>query len=491
VELGVTQDGADRRPRAVAAPFAAWRRADWFYDRFVRSVITPAEAARLDAEASEPIGILMERAGYGVAMAAVGMGMRYGSRVVVLAGPGNNGGDGYVAARVLHERGVGVEVQALAVPRTDACAAAATSARRAGVPMLPLENPSRPVDLVIDAVFGGGFRRGLPEGLAAWMELPVPVLAVDVPTGLDPDGGLVADQAFSANVTVTFHALKTGHVLGQGPDRCGDVRVVDIGLGEERPALLVVGAEDSPRPGRARTAHKWSAGSVLVAGGAPGMVGAAVMAGRAALHFGAGAVGLAVPDPALAQGLAPELLAHPLDPLPDRYQVLVIGPGLGGEGGDVVKHALAGERAMVLDADGLGRVDVETLASAGGPVVVTPHAGEFRRLTGQAPSLEAVHGLAARTGAVVVLKGNPTFVSDGSLTQIVRSGGPELATIGTGDVLAGMIAALLARGLPPVVAASSGVYWHGVAGRALGRSGTVTADRLATQVGRFAWDEPT
>jgi NAD(P)H-hydrate epimerase len=264
------------------------------------------------------------------------------------------------------------------------------------------------------------------------------------------------------------------------------VVVADIGLLGGDPSLMIAEEEDCPRPPRPRSAHKWSAGSVLVVGGSQGMLGAAVLAGRAALHFGAGAVGVAVPDGERASVavLAPELLNFGFEQLPDRFQVLVIGPGLGSDHGHLVDRLLAEHRGpVVLDADGLRSFTDRRRPQT----VLTPHAGEFRRLASRDPSPASAAELARATEAVVLLKGNPTLVTDGGAPWVVRSGGPELATIGTGDVLAGMIGALMARGLHAAEAARSAAFWHGMAGASLREQGTVTADRLALQVGKFAW----
>jgi hydroxyethylthiazole kinase-like uncharacterized protein yjeF len=446
-------------------------------------VLTPEEAHRLDAGWAGPVTVLMERAGMAVAVEAARLGAGYGRQVLVLAGPGNNGGDGYVAARHLRTRGADVKVFALDSPKTPACDWARQDAEAAGVRIRELADPE-PGDLVIDAVFGGGFRGGVPEVLRPWMDRPV--RAVDVPTGLDPATGEVEDQSFHAVATVTFHSLKVGHVLGAGPVRCGRVVVADIGLLGGDPSLMIAEEEDCPRPPRPRSAHKWSAGSVLVVGGSQGMLGAAVLAGRAALHFGAGAVGVAVPDGERASVavLAPELLNFGFEQLPDRFQVLVIGPGLGSDHGHLVDRLLAEHRGpVVLDADGLRSFTDRRRPQT----VLTPHAGEFRRLASRDPSPASAAELARATEAVVLLKGNPTLVTDGGAPWVVRSGGPELATIGTGDVLAGMIGALMARGLHAAEAARSAAFWHGMAGASLREQGTVTADRLALQVGKFAW----
>lgn len=448
-------------------------------------VVTAAESAEMDRRSESPVEVLMDRAGLAVALAAVEEGAGYGVRVVVLCGPGNNGGDGYVAARYLHRRGVAVRVEALAPPTTEPSLAASESARRAGVPIGSLALPGK-VDLVIDALFGGGFRRGIPGQVRPWMEADVPVVAVDVPTGLNPDTGAVDDGGFHASRTVTFGALKPGHLIGEGPERCGRVVVAEIGLGPPNPVMKVVEELDAPRPTRSRTAHKWSGGSVLIVGGSEGMVGAAVMAGRAGLHFGASAVGVVSRQHEVVSRLAPELLSYRLEQMAeqlDRYDVVVVGPGLGDEP-EIVDTVLGSAGRVLADADALR--DRDALAECGGPLIVTPHTGEFRRLSFDPPGPEGALELARGIGAVVVLKGSPTFVTDGETPWVITAGGPELATIGTGDVLSGMIAALWSRGLSPVGAARSGAYWHGVAAAHLAGEGTVTADRLARYVGRWA-----
>jgi hydroxyethylthiazole kinase-like uncharacterized protein yjeF len=221
------------------------------------------------------------------------------------------------------------------------------------------------------------------------------------------------------------------------------------------------------------------------------MTGAAVMAGKAALGFGAGAVGLAVPAEAadVAAAAAPELLHYSIDDLPMRYDVLVIGPGLGLERADLVTKTLSTwEGPMVIDADALAAIAPERVfgdqaIGLRSRTVVTPHAGEFERLTGRPPSYSGARELADRIGATVLLKGNPTFVTDGGVPWLVNTGGPELATIGTGDVLAGMTAALLAGGHDPAVAGRAAAYWHGRAGADLARTRVVTALRLVEEIG--------
>jgi len=469
----------------------------------MRPVITPEESARLDAASDEPVEMLMERAGLGVALAAVEMGAGYGSKVIVLAGPGNNGGDGYVAARHLKRRGVDVEVRSLAYPKGEFSPArkASVAAVHAGIEVEPIGEIAD-ADLIIDALFGAGFKGSLPEVALGWIDHPAPVLAVDLPSGIDGLDGSAEGQVFNADVTVTFDAAKVGHYVGVGPSHRGALRVVPIGLPQPEPEFMICDAADAPIPDRPHDSHKWSVGSVAVVGGSAGLVGAAVLASEAALRFGAGAVRLVVPA-----GLQPEVAAAQpgimttgiggadafgptdagliLEAL-GRFDVLVLGPGIGRGRGTLIGELLERwDRPLVLDADGISGASIAAIGARSAPTILTPHGGEFERLTGDAPTPQAAFGLATDTGAVVLLKGNPTFIG-GAEKWAVDSGGPELATIGTGDVLAGMIGALVARGLAPEVAARSAAYHHGLAGKHLSAITSVTAMGLLDEIGRWA-----
>ena len=459
----------------------------------MQPVITPQESARLDETSLIPIATLMENAGYGVACAA---GLGYGDSVAILTGKGNNGGDGWVAAFHLARRGVAVRVHEFAEP--GAVSLAGQMRRRtldAGGTVKPFDALWAP-SLIIDAVFGVGFSGELPSELIPWTETAVPVLAVDVPSGVNAGNGDVTGAAFNAQRTVTFHALKPGHLIGPGADHCGDVTVVDIGLTGGRPIWAVCEESDAPIPGRDRRAHKWSVGSVAVVGGSNGMGGAPVLAARAALVAGAGAV--TVVRPGGANGpVPPELLSHTVGSgdyltgldastvlgLAARFDALVLGPGAGrASDGVLAKLAVEWPGPLVLDADGLRAVShAPGIADRTGPTVLTPHAGEMDALRSH-PG-ESAADIALRYNAVLVEKGNPTFIHAGE-TWVVTTGGPELATIGTGDVLAGMIGAFLAMGLQPDVAARSAVYWHGVAGAHEKTRGTVTAASLIGAVSR-------
>ena len=466
-------------------------------------LITPAESGRLDTVADDPPEMLMERAGLGVALMAVEMGIGYGDRVTVLAGRGNNGGDGYVAAKYLARRGVDVTIRSFGYPRGDTSPArkAALAAVRSGAKVASLDTTDRS-DLIIDAVFGVGFRGALPDQVIPWTRLDTPVLAVDVPSGLDATSGSVENAAFYADVTITFQAAKTGHVLGEGPERSGELMVFDIGLGEPRPELMLCEAVDAPTPIRTRHAHKWSVGSVAVVGGSHGITGAAMLSARAALSAGAGAAIVICPgtlqpiyaamDPGVMSrgvGDGSRFAAADIDGILEaaaRYDVLAIGPGLGPVDGGFVESLVARwDGPVVLDADGLNALGDPGTLTRGGDIVITPHAGEFSRLTGKEPSPATAGELARDSEVVVLLKGNPTFVVDSDETWVVTSGGPELATIGTGDVLTGITAAFMAGGLSAGVAARSAAFHHGAAGRRLAGVETVTATRLAAEIGRY------
>jgi len=445
----------------------------------------------------------MERAGLAVALAAVRMGAGYGSSVAVLAGRGNNGGDAFVAARHLRARGADVTVHCSGFPKGEHSAArrAAAAAAAAGVRMVRLAEPVGS-DLVIDGLFGTGFHGELPAVLVPWIDVEAPILSIDVPSGLDALTGMAAGPVFRASRTVTFDAAKTGHLVGEGPSYCGVVEVASIGLPPSLPEFWVCEDDDAPVPPRKFDDHKWSVGSVAVVGGSIGLVGAAVMAASAALEFGAGAVRLVTPGGVRAEAAAghpgimtggvgsgeafgPDDVGLVLEAV-GRFDVLVLGPGIGKARGGLIEQILhRWDRPLVLDADGISGASIEALTNRAAPTVITPHAGEFERLTGEPASFGAAFELADRTGSVVVLKGNPTIIA-GSERWAVLSGGPELATIGTGDVLAGMIGALVARGLPPEVAARSATHRHGLAGRELFAITSVTATKLMAEVGRFA-----
>lgn len=244
------------------------------------------------------------------------------------------------------------------------------------------------------------------------------------------------------------------------------------------------------RPPRPRTAHKWSAGAVLVVGGSTGIIGASVFAARSALNFGAGSVVIASPNAATAHQIAPEIPTFDLEGAKsrlDRFDVLVVGPGLADNDLAEVAPVVEAASHLVLDAGALNGPMIEAATAGDAEVIITPHLGEYTRLTGGGGGSYSIRAYARSRGVTVLLKGNPTQVSDGGLPLLVRSVGPELATIGSGDVLAGMIGALWARGLGPIEAAVSAAYWHGRAASDMSRSRSVTASGLVDHIPSYAW----
>ncbi|SFG34416.1 NAD(P)H-hydrate dehydratase [Methylobacterium gossipiicola] len=483
-------------------------------------LLTVEAMRRVDAAAiarGVPGTSLMERAGAAVA-ARVRAHLPEGGRVLVLCGPGNNGGDGFVAARLLRDAGIAVDLVAL-VPVTDlsgdAAAAAAASfkgdaAAAAAAWTGPVLAPADLTDvhgygLVVDALFGAGLSRDLEGDAAVLVErlgcTTAPVIAVDVPSGIDGDTGAVRGCAVRAVETVTFVALKPGHLLQPGQDRCGIVHVAEIGTDA---ADLTAGfGADAPLwrngpdlwrrtfPRLAAASHKYTRGHALVLSGPAHRTGAARLAARAALRVGAGLVTLAAPPNAMAENAAHLTAimlracegADDLDDLlvDERLNVVVAGPGLGvGEATrDLVAVAAGAGRHLVLDADALtsfkgrARLLAAHIADGASQAVLTPHAGEFARLfegtdavADDLSKLERARRAAALTATVVVFKGADTVVAapDGR-AAINDHGTPYLGTAGSGDVLSGLIAGLLAQGMPLFEAAAAAVWMHGDAGR--------------------------
>ncbi len=452
------------------------------------ALLTPAEMGRADALAAAagvPGPVLMEAAGRAVAHAA----RRFGPcRTLVLCGPGNNGGDGYVAARLLAGWGWPVRVAALAPPRAGSDAAAAAARWRGPIaPPLPAE--AARADLMIDAAYGAGLRGGLPDPVADVLAAARQVLAVDVPSGLDGATGQPLGRVRAAELTVTFFRLKSGHLLLPGRTLCGEVLLADIGL---PPSVLDGIAPQAwrnspslwriPQPGE--DSHKYTRGHLTVLGGAA-MTGAARLSAAAARRAGAGMVSIAAEgrgdlyragDPGVVVLDAPlaELLEDP------RRAAWVCGPGLGQDAARAaLPHLLAAGRLVVADADALG-------AHAGRPealrgcAVLTPHEGEFTRLFGPVgpDKLAATRAAARRCGCVVVLKGADTVVAapDGR-AAINANAPPWLATAGAGDVLAGIVGALLAQGMPAWEAACAAAWLHGQAA-ALHGPGLIAEDLI-------------
>ena len=472
-----------------------------------------AEADRLAIAGGTAGIVLMENAGRAVAE-RVAANHRLGASVVVVAGPGNNGGDGFVAARLLAERGYAVRLL-LVGPRDrlkgDAALAAErfTGAVEAAAPER-LSIAGKPPAAIVDALFGAGLDRpveGLARDMIAAMNAATigassRIYAVDLPSGINGTSGTVMGMAVQAAETITFFRRKPGHVLLPGRLHCGALTVADIGI----PAATLAAIKPQtflnetalwraqfpvPRP----DGHKYSRGHAVVLSGGVTSTGAARMAARGALRAGAGLVTIASPREALAVNAAAswavmvravdgarELAAFLSD---TRRNAVVLGPG-GGVGQlmrELVTTALSGERAVVLDADALTSFADEPQvliaairARAAGATVLTPHEGEFKALFDSVDDvpkagskLERARAAAARTGGVVLLKGSDTVVAapDGR-AAITANAPPWLATAGAGDVLAGFVAGLLAQRMPAFEAAAAAVWLHGEVGTAVG-----------------------
>jgi ADP-dependent NAD(P)H-hydrate dehydratase / NAD(P)H-hydrate epimerase len=436
-------------------------------------VLTPEEMRAVDASARVSVDVLIERAGAAVARTAERMmGGTYGRRVVVLAGTGNNGKDGRVAAARLEAKGVAVTVfDAVTRP-----------------PSLP------DCDLVIDAAFGTGFRDvwSAPKTTA-------PVLAVDIPSGVDGLTGQAGPGVLPANRTITFGALKPGLLFAPGAGLAGRVEVAELGLDVSNARIHLMQGADVAHwlPSRLTDAHKWRS-ALWVIGGGGGMLGAAHLATRAAQRAGAGMVRLSSPgigaDPLApteavrshlsATGWASEALSDI-----ERFHAVVIGPGLGraeGTAASVREFVVKAPIPMVIDADALfalawtDQSAAMPLAGRQASTVITPHDGEFTLLRGDrvGPNriLEA-RRLAVDLKVVVLLKGSTTVVADPSGDVLLVGNGDErLATAGTGDVLAGIIGALLAQRVPAFEAAAAGAWLHAQASKFGARRGLVASD---------------
>jgi hydroxyethylthiazole kinase-like uncharacterized protein yjeF len=412
-----------------------------------------------------PALVLMERASAAAAAAILAFSPK--ARALVLAGPGNNGGDGYGVALALAAAGLAVEVAALAPPQAEP---ARTMAARWTGPLTTLD-AARPAPLLIDALFGTGQNRAMPGVATAALARLAPgavLAALDIVSNIDAASGVALGPAQPAALTITFGAAKPGHVLGAGAQATGRLVTADIGIDVSGSWLGHV-----PRPLRqplAADVHKYARGHVLVIEGESS--GAARLAALAALRAGAGLVTLIGPDPQLpadalmhrtdAEGLA--LLADP------RVGAVVLGPGLAADerGQAWLARLLGGTVPVVLDAGALALTSPEVLRAATAPLVLTPHEGEFRRLFGALATdrIGAVREAAATAGAVVLLKGPQTLIAapDGRLL-VNDHATPWLATAGSGDVLAGIIASLIAQGQPVFEAAATAAWLHGDAGR--------------------------
>jgi hydroxyethylthiazole kinase-like uncharacterized protein yjeF len=504
-------------------------------------VLSREQMKRADERAIRSYGIpglvLMENAGAGIAQAlASAYAPLQGKTVLVVAGKGNNGGDGFVVARHLLSAGARVHIL-LVVPPTAYTGDALINykivkafARDGGEPLTigraspkalqALEAP----DLIVDAIFGTGFsgKVGAPlRRVIEWINRQrVPVVAIDIPSGVDGSTGVVANIAVRAERTITMAAPKIGLLCSSGREHSGAVHVVDIGmpraiLDDRRHSTFLIGPEDVRRilPQRSLHAHKYSVGKVFLLAGARGYTGAAVLSALGALKSGAGAVHLGVPEavyPIIAKKVTePVIVSLPStaggslalearDRILERMawaDVVVVGPGLSRH--DEVMRLLAelfrqGHKRMLIDADGLfllARLGLKTLRRNGCATILTPHAGEFAELSGlsareiEANRVEASRSFARKHHVGLLLKGAPTATAMPDGTVVLNSSGnPGLATVGSGDVLSGLVAGLWAQGCAPLEAASSAAYLHGRAGdlaaRKLGQRSLMAGDLI-------------
>jgi hydroxyethylthiazole kinase-like uncharacterized protein yjeF len=477
-------------------------------------LLTPSQmgaADRLTIAAGTPGIVLMERAGAAVADEAVRLA-RSAGRIAIFCGPGGNGGDGFIAARLLRERGYRVSVALLgeraALKGDPALAAARWGGEAAPVASLDLAD----ADLVIDALFGAGLARdlegearGCVERINAYATTGRPVLAVDIPSGIDGETGAMHGVAVCARASVTFFRLKPGHLMLPGRACSGRLVLADIGIGAATLAAIgptafanVPAQWRAALPRLAPDSNKYARGAALVLSGGAHQTGAARLAARAALRVGAGLVTLASPPEAVAANAAHStaVMIAPFEGVAGfaglladaRRNAVVMGPaaGVGPATRALVETALglpgtpAQPRGFVLDADALtsfaGEAGALAARTKGSRVVITPHDGEFSRLFKANPEildlpskLARARAAAAFLGAVVVSKGADTVVAEpGGRATIGVDLPPTLATAGSGDVLAGLIGGLFAQGMPTFEAASAAVWLHGAAARAFG-----------------------
>lgn len=477
-------------------------------------IITPADMGRIDRMAAAS-GLssygLMERAGQAVAAAAL---RRFPGalRFVVLCGPGNNGGDGYVAARALQAAGAVVAVHVLGDNATLKGDAEAAFLNFTGTVAPLADYEPQPGDVVVDALFGAGLARDFPADVIRLIEAirrnALPVLAVDLPSGIDGRTGQVRGAAFEAVATVTFMCRKPAHLLLPGRTLAGDVEVFDIGI----PGRVLAGHAGHMRvntpaiwrlalPVQTGATHKYVRGHLAVFSGPATATGAARLSAMAGLRAGAGLVTILSPGDALCANAAhlTGIMLKPVDGEGDlkslledgRLKTFVLGPGFGDadKARGYVRRLAEGGRRLVLDADGISAFrddphELFELFAEGGPrLVLTPHDGEFARLFPDLAGdktlskIERAQKAAARSNAVMILKGADTVIAAPDGRVLVNENAPPwLATAGSGDVLAGIVGAHLTQGLPAFEAAASAVWRHGEAGRIAGEG--LTAEDL-------------
>jgi NAD(P)H-hydrate epimerase len=467
-------------------------------------ILSAEEARAQDAKtiaAGTPGLVLMKRAAAGVAREvarAIARRPERAGRVVVLAGPGNNGGDGFEAARLLMGSRVAAGVETLLVGTTRHLAGDALKTferlTKSGGSIREVESekdlePLRSATLVVDALFGTGLKNPIAEGgraaraVALASEGPAFVVAVDLPSGLSADDAGIWRPSVTADVTVTFGSPKRCHAFAPAAGSCGRITVEDIGLIPDRAAPAdgepeAVTARDLVRlfPRREAASHKGTYGHLLVVGGSEGMAGAPALAARAALRSGAGLATVASPEAVrpVVHTLSPESTTASLEADPGAFDALAVGPGLGRSGAASAawRRMVSAGRPAVFDADALNlAARPEEFAGRSAPTILTPHPGEAGRLLGMdaiavnGDRIAAAKTLAARSGCVVVLKGFRSVVaSPEGRVALVLAGNAGMATGGAGDVLTGIAGSLLARGFSAFDAASAAAWLHGAAG---------------------------
>lgn len=490
---------------------------DWLEPLFGAAGMAAVDRWAID-ERGVPSLELMEAAG--AALAREVARLAGSGPIRVLCGKGNNGGDGLVATRLLRQTGFEAEALLLWPGEELSDDARANLERLDGgaqqVDANGVAEALRGSGAVVDAIFGTGFagepREPAAAAIAAANDCGAPLVACDVPSGVDASTGEAAELSIDADLTVTFHAPKLGHLVAPGKWRCGDLVVAEIGIPPGAPELAIAGVIServlrlAPRRGREST--KFASGEVLIVGGSRGMTGAVCMTSMAAIRAGAGYATAAVPESleaifevkltevmtlgleAMDGGLAAAAASTVLERA-ERASCVVLGPGLGrAEHSAKLARELVGRigAPLLIDADGLNALgtDLALLAGRERPTVMTPHAGELGRLLGCSSGEVGAHRLASArraaeaTGAVVVLKGDDTLVVDPGRVAVSAGGTAALATAGTGDVLSGTIGALLARGMDPFAGACAGVFAHARAGRLaadrVGRESVIASD---------------
>ncbi len=482
-------------------------------NRLPANIYSVAAVRETDRTAIEDHGVpgysLMCRAGDAAVEAALER-FPEAHRWQVVCGAGNNGGDGYVVARLAAARGMAVSVVTLVDPESlqgDAATAYADCVAEGGVVLPWTGELDSEATLLVDAILGSGLERDVggefARAVAALNNHGAPVLALDIPTGIHGDTGAVLGSAVRAALTVTFVGLKRGLFLGEAPDHCGAVHFAGLGIPDTcregiEPSLRRIDQAmlDAALGRRLRSGHKGDYGHVLVIGGGEGMPGAVRLAGEAALRAGAGLVSVATHPSHASQLVAsrPELMPHAVDgaddlaPLLERADVVAFGPGLGRSewARDLFAAVATSQRPAVWDADALNLL--ADRPDTNDQRVITPHPGEAARLLGrstarvQADRTAALQDLQATYGGVAVLKGAGTLVSADVVPWICTAGNPGMASAGMGDVLTGIIAALIGQGLEPGAAAAVGVEVHARAGdraAAAGERGLLASDLLA------------